>query len=148
MSNPRDRSVGYWESFHNYAAGSRYAETGGMNETSYKDWSRGTHFQIGASPRTKRGEAVVTLSIGGNTKQESEARFDALYRSRESIERALGFAAVWDRKDQGNIKRCSISVYGGPDSDDRANWPWLHAWTLYHLEAFDRVFHEHIKDLK
>ncbi len=81
----------------------------------------------------------VELSIDGGNKQENKARYDALYAQKDAVEEAIGTSLDWDRLDDRQGCRISISSpfdVAGPAEDREQAIEWGVSMMLNFIDAF------------
>jgi len=84
---------------------------------------------------TKNPEIRVELALVG---QNAKQHFAALEKSKEQIEKELGFSLVWHNPEDKNA--CRVYVRQNADFLNPALWPEQHQWLKEKLETFHRVF--------
>jgi hypothetical protein len=84
---------------------------------------------------TNSPEIRVELALNGD---EAKRHFETLEKSKEEIERALGFPLVWHNPE--NKKACRIYVRISADFLKPELWPEQHQWLKEKLEIFYKVF--------
>lgn len=99
-------------------------------------------FHLSALVSARDGYVAAKLRLTG---VEAHRYFMWLEKDREQIDRELGEAPVWDRREERDA--CEVVYQRTADPTDRSTWPELHRWTREKLEALDKAFRVRITSL-
>ena len=97
------------------------------------------------------GHAMAGLYIGVFDKgmldkERNEALFDQLKERQDTIEAALGFPLVWERRD--DIRTCSVhDLRKNSIDEDDATLEVVRTWMIERLLTFKGVFEPHLSEL-
>lgn len=68
-----------------------------------------------------------------------------LEKDRHEIEKELGYSAQWQQG--GDDTATKVYIRRSANLNDTESWPDLHAWLLKHLEDFNKVFRNRVRQL-
>ena len=86
------------------------------------------------------------IGVGFETDDENgKELFDNLFMQKDDIEAELGFNPDWDRLDEK--KATHIWYFRDAELEESDSWDTYFDWILRHLEKFNDVFRNRIKDI-
>lgn len=89
-----------------------------------------------------QNELRVELYMGGD---QAKDHFAALQAQQPEIEAELGYPLEWYSRPEN--KASKIFARRAANLEDKNSWPELHRWLLEHLNEFDQVFRNRIREL-